>query len=305
MLALFHSHAPAGRAPNTRNRLPDTVSTALVLQALVKMADEANDSAEVTSWAIAFFAVEKEHTQCLIMLGGGPRLSHCACLRISASEQARSGGDSSAAAAARCRAALRIPLVLAPDKAFQEPVAQAHSHCSQCWGSDLVGVPATAGGLSTMIYFLRSGVRGVRRAALRACTVMAEHAPILTAYEFATKEGEARHQVEAAAVSQAACRGPQAAHTAAPPCAGPAPARVCHHSCLRRLSGPRGKSMPGYLCIITFLSLASTKLLCSANVNWAMPKRKKEKTSPACRHPGLAGAPDHQDGVRRQPPDAG
>ena len=157
-----------------------------------------------------------------------------------------------------------------------------------------------------MIYFLRSGVRGVRRAALRACTVMAEHAPILTAYEFATKEGEARHSVEPAALYQADCRGPQAPHTAAPPCVGSAPARVCHHSCLRWLSGPRGKLMPGDLSIITFLSLASTKLLCSANVNWAMPKRKtRKKATPACRHPRPAGAPDYQDGVRRQPPDAG
>ena len=65
----------------------------MVLQALVRMADEASDSAEVTSWAIAFFAVEKEHTQCLIMLGGALQLSHCACLRLSVSEQARSVGD--------------------------------------------------------------------------------------------------------------------------------------------------------------------------------------------------------------------
>ena len=63
-----------------------------------------------------------------------------------------------------------------------------------------------------MIYYLRSGVRGVRRAALHACTVMAEQAPILTAYEFATKEGEARHRTEPAALSQAACRGHQAAY---------------------------------------------------------------------------------------------
>ena len=58
-----------------------------------------------------------------------------------------------------------------------------------------------AGSLNTMIYFLRSGVPGVRRAALRACTVMAEQAPVLTAYEFATKEGEARQRTEPAACS--------------------------------------------------------------------------------------------------------
>ncbi len=54
----------------------------------------------------------------------------------------------------------------------------------------LMMIPVTAGGLNTMIYFLRSGVRGVRRAALRACMVMAQQAPILTAYEFASREGE-------------------------------------------------------------------------------------------------------------------
>ena len=54
----------------------------------------------------------------------------------------------------------------------------------------LMMMPVTAGGLNTMIYFLRSGVRGVRRAALRACMVMAQQAPILTAFEFASREGE-------------------------------------------------------------------------------------------------------------------
>ena len=74
MLAPVPTPCPACRAPDAREHLPDTVTNAVVLQALVKMADEASDSAEVTSWAIAFFAVEKEHTQCLIMLGAAPQI---------------------------------------------------------------------------------------------------------------------------------------------------------------------------------------------------------------------------------------
>ena len=94
------SPCPSRSRPKYQNRLPDTVSTALVLQALVKMAEEANDSAEVTSWAIAFFAVEKEHTQCLIMLGGGPQT---VALRLPRNLCQRAGmkrGDNSAAPAA-------------------------------------------------------------------------------------------------------------------------------------------------------------------------------------------------------------
>lgn len=83
---------PEHVAPNARDHLPDISTNAVVLQALVKMAEEASDSAEVTSWAIAFFAVEKEHTQCLIMLGGAPRVLHCSCLRCSVSEQAQRRG---------------------------------------------------------------------------------------------------------------------------------------------------------------------------------------------------------------------
>ena len=84
----MHEHV----APNPRDLLPDISTNAVVLQALVKMAEEASDSAEVTSWAVAFFAVEKEHTQCLIMLGGAARVFHCSCLRCSVSEHAQLRG---------------------------------------------------------------------------------------------------------------------------------------------------------------------------------------------------------------------
>ena len=38
------------------------------------------------------------------------------------------------------------------DQAFCEPVSHACSPCSQCGSFDSAGVPATAGGLNTMIY---------------------------------------------------------------------------------------------------------------------------------------------------------
>ena len=89
-----------------------------------------------------------------------------------------------------------------------------------------------------MIYFLRSGVPGVRRAALRACTVMAEQAPILTAYEFATKEGEAWHRIEPAALSQATCRGPQGAQAKSLTLCGVCTSQFMTSCCVQQMSGP-------------------------------------------------------------------